>query len=235
MDNTELFSVFDGLSTAALADACLRTGVPTRYVAGNLHFLFPRSRLAGRVLPVRHYGSVDVFFEAMRNASMGDVLVIDNDGRTDEGCIGDLTALEAKSWGISGIIVWGCHRDTRELVEIGLQIFSLGTCPAGPQRLDPREADALSNAAIGSIEVKRDDFAFADDDGVVFIKEDVLDRVLNAAKAISRTERKQASDVRSGKRLSEQLHFDDYLAKRNADPTYTFRAHLREIGGSIEE
>jgi 4-hydroxy-4-methyl-2-oxoglutarate aldolase len=28
---------------------------------------------------------------------------------------------------------------------------------------------------------------------------------------------------------------DDYLAKRAADPNYTFRQHLRSIGGAIEE
>jgi regulator of RNase E activity RraA len=44
--------------------------------------------IAGRVLPVRHYGSVDIFLEAMGTAQRGDILVIDNQGRMDEGCIG---------------------------------------------------------------------------------------------------------------------------------------------------
>jgi len=47
------------------------------------------SHIAGRVLPVRHYGSVDVFLEAMGMAQPGDILVIDKGGRMDEGCIGD--------------------------------------------------------------------------------------------------------------------------------------------------
>jgi regulator of RNase E activity RraA len=41
-------------------------------------------RVAGRVLPVRHYGSVDVFLEALGRAEAGDVLVVDNGGRLDE-------------------------------------------------------------------------------------------------------------------------------------------------------
>jgi regulator of RNase E activity RraA len=60
-----------------------------------------------------HYGSVDIFLEAMGTAKPGDILVIDNQGRMDEGCIGDLTTLEAQACGLAGIIVWGCHRDTR--------------------------------------------------------------------------------------------------------------------------
>jgi 4-hydroxy-4-methyl-2-oxoglutarate aldolase len=75
-------------------------------------------RMAGEVLPVRHYGSVDVFLEAYESASGGEVLVIDNGGRTDESCIGDLTVLEAQAAGISGILVWGLHRDSAELTEI---------------------------------------------------------------------------------------------------------------------
>jgi 4-hydroxy-4-methyl-2-oxoglutarate aldolase len=33
----------------------------------------------------------------------------------DEGCIGDLSTLEVQISGLSGIIVWGAHRDTPEI------------------------------------------------------------------------------------------------------------------------
>ena len=35
--------------------------------------------------------------------------------------------------------------------------------------------------------------------------------------------------------LREQLDFARYLKKRAADPGYTFREHLRDISGAIEE
>lgn len=49
------------------------------------------------------------------------------------------------------------------------------------------------------------------------------------------TEREQARRIRAGETLRQQTAFDDYLARRAADPSYTFRRHLRRIGGAIEE
>lgn len=57
-------------------------------------------------MPARHHGSVDVFLEALRRAEQGDVLVIDNGGRSDEACIGDLAVLEAEAAGLAGLVAW---------------------------------------------------------------------------------------------------------------------------------
>ncbi|MDQ3928469.1 MAG: Demethylmenaquinone methyltransferase, partial [Chloroflexota bacterium] len=62
-----------------------------------------------------------------------------------------------------------------------------------------------------------------------------VEAVLETARNIQRTERRQAQAIRNGTRLSEQLRFEEYLARRESDPEYTFRAHLRNIGGAIEE
>ncbi|MGE5209580.1 MAG: RraA family protein [Alphaproteobacteria bacterium] len=226
---------FDNLSTPLVADAALRLKIPFRMSPPGLRPVMDNQRLVGPVLPVRHFGSVDVFLEAMQSAQGGEVLVIDNGGRLDEGCIGDLTALEAENCGLAGIIVWGAHRDTLELQKIGLPIFSYGVCPSGPRRLDPRDSSALRSAQFGNFVVHPEDMAFADDDGCLFVLAQHVDDVFLIAREIWQRERQQAEAIKNGRSLGEQLDFAQYLEKRTAQPDYTFREHLKKMNGAVEE
>ena len=235
MTRSRVNETFGHLTTALVADACIRLGLPLRLAPQAIRPLTVGSRVLGRALPARHYGSVDIFLEAMEGSEPGDILVIDNGGRTDEACIGDLVALEAHACRLPGIVVWGCHRDTGDLRRIGVSVFSAGSCPAGPTRLAAREAAALTSARVGTCEVDANDHVVADDDGVLFIATERLEPVLRTANAIWETERRQAEAVKAGRTLREQLRFTQYLAKRSVDPGHTFRDHLRALGGAIEE
>lgn len=234
MTSAELHRAFAELSTPLVADACLRLSIPLRLAPPGLRPVRGGSKAAGRVAPVRHFGSVDVFLEALEAASPGDVLVIDNGGRSDEACAGDLTVLETRAAGLAGMVIWGFHRDTLELAEIGFPVFSYGCSPSGPVRLDARSADALSAARFGDWTVDREDAVFADDDGAVFAPLESAMAILEAARDIFGRERRQADRIRGGETLRSQLRFRDYLDRRRREPDYTLRRHLQEIGGAIE-
>jgi 4-hydroxy-4-methyl-2-oxoglutarate aldolase len=235
MDNSDLAAAFAELSTALIADAGLRADIPVRFPPPGICSVFPKARFAGRALPARHFGSVDAFIEAMGHAQAGDVLVIDNGGRLDEGCIGDLTVLEAKAYNLGGIVVWGAHRDTDELIDISFPLFSYGAHPSSPRMLLPQDPDALEWARFGDRIITRADLVFADTDGVVFAPADHIMELIEVALTIQAVERKQAEGLKQGTTLHVQLNFEDYLERRKADPTYTFRKHVRELGGAIEQ
>jgi len=102
---------------------------------------------------------------------------------------------------------------------------------AAPAGIGAVVATARSGAHLAS----SGDIVFADDDGVLFVGAEQAGQVLAAAHQIWQTERDQARQIQEGQTLRQQTAFNDYLARRVADPSYTFRRHLRRIGGAIEE
>jgi regulator of RNase E activity RraA len=221
-----------GLTTAHVADGCLRVGVPVRCGPAGLRPLAAGTAFAGPAAPALHLGSVDRLLEAIDGAEPGDVLVVDNAGRLDEACLGDLVVLEAAGAGLAGVVVWGLHRDTADLRRIGLPLVSLGPLPTGP--LPQHERDRRDDVRVGEWPVAAGDLVVADDDGVVLVDAASADAVLAAARGIRDAERAQAERIEGGASLRDQLRFRDYLARRETDPSWTFRRHLREVGGEIE-
>lgn len=235
MSPEQLQRTYLDLTTPHVADACMRIGIPVRCAPSGMRPLWSGLHLVGRVCPARHVGSVDIFLEAIDRSNPGDVLVIDNGGRHDEACVGDLVTLEASHAGLSGIVIWGLHRDSSELKAIRLPIFSLGALPAGPQCLESRHDLALSSATCGPHIVAGDDIILGDDDGVIFVPLDRADEVANLAATIRDTERNQAARMRLGTTFRNQCRFDEYIDARRSDADITFRQHLRSFGGAIEE
>ncbi|TYL53383.1 RraA family protein [Agromyces mariniharenae] len=219
--------------TAAVADAALRLGVEARLAPVSLRSLLPTAPIAGPARPVTHLGSVDVLLETIDDAPPGTIMVVDNGGRLDEACVGDLMVLEAERAGLAGMVIWGLHRDTAQLREIGLPVFSLGACPYGPRRVPPA-GRRMASAVLDGVTVGEDDHVFADDDGVLVVASVHVDALVETALAIQRTETAQADRMRRGESLRAQLDFAGYRARQAADPELTLRRHLTERGGAIE-
>ena len=222
----------DELTTAHVADGCLRVGVPVRCGPAGMRPLLPGTAFAGPAAPALHLGSVDRLLEAIDGAAPGQVLVVDNDGRLDEACLGDLVVLEAAGAGIAGVIVWGLHRDTADLTRIALPLVSLGALPTGP--LPHHGRPERRDVRVGEWPVAEGDRVIGDDDGVVLVPAADAEAVLAAARGIRDAERAQAQRIAGGTSLRAQLRFGDYLARRRWEPDWTFRRHLREVGGEIE-
>jgi len=233
LDETLIHRLND-LTTPHLADGCLRAAVPVRCGPSALRPLNAGMRCAGRVRPVRHVGSIDAYFEALEHAAPGEVMVVDNGGRTDEACIGDIVALEVRDAGIAGMVIWGLHRDAAELAEIGFPVFSMGALPTGPQRLHSRPADMFDRAAVGGHVVTEEDVVVADANGVIFLPGDRLVEIVAAATSYRETEARQLRAMRDGRNYRRLVRFDAYLDRRSREPGYGFRQHLKDIEAAGE-
>ncbi|MBN9605564.1 MAG: RraA family protein [Actinomycetales bacterium] len=221
------------VATAAIADAALRLGVPVLTAPPGLRWLEPPIPFDGPARPVTHLGSVDVILAAIDDAEPGDVLVIDNGGRRDEAAIGDLLTLEARAAGLGGIVLWGLHRDSAQLREIGLPVASLGGFPYGPRRVPPA-GSRMPTASLDGAIVTEQHHVFADSDGVLIARAEDVAALVETARAIAATESAQAERMRGGASLREQLDFAGFRAHQAEDPTLTFRRYLAERGGAIE-
>lgn len=218
--------------TAAIADAAVRLGIPVGLAPVALRALLPGRPFQGPAAPVTHLGSVDVLLETIDDAPPGAVLVVDNGGRTDEACVGDLMLLEAREAGLAGAVIWGLHRDTAQLREIGLPLFSLGAHPFGPRRVPPAGA-AMRSAFLDGTPVSPSDWIVADDDGVLVLG-DGREELFAEAGRIQATEGAQSDRMRAGTSLRAQLDFARYRRLQAQDPALTLRRYLAESGGAIE-
>src|SRR5256886_16844610 len=134
---TTLFrSAFAELSTPLIADAALRLKIPLRISPPGIRPVTPDRRLAAQ----RYRSDIleaSMFFWKQMQGQPGEVLIIDNGGRLDEGCIGDLTALVTPDCGLAGIIVWGVDPETPQPRQIRLPVFSYATPASVPARARP--------------------------------------------------------------------------------------------------
>ena len=62
-----------------------------------------------------------------------------------------------------------------------------------------------------------------------------INEKFSQAHSIWQREKRQAAEIRAGKKLREQFQFEAYLSQRSVDDEYTFRQHLRAMGEAIEE
>jgi 4-hydroxy-4-methyl-2-oxoglutarate aldolase len=230
MSADELTARLRRMSTPLVADAVIRLGLPAKIAPGGIRPLVAGSKLAGRSSPVVLNGYADRVLEGIYRSADGDVLVLDDQGREDEACFGDLAAYEARSQGLAGVVIWGKHRDSAEVAEIGVPLFSYGTYPLGLQRTFPPVVDPFARGRFGEATVERGEFVLADDDGVVFVPAEHAERVLRAAEEIRAAELAQVEKIRAGTTLREQLQFDRYLRDRQDDPTLTLGEHMKRLG-----
>ena len=102
----------------------------------------------------------------------GRVLVIDAGGSMRRAVVGDVLAQQAVDNGWSGIVVYGCIRDSAALADLPIGIKALGTHPLKTDKRNEGQRDVV--VRFGGVSFRPGDWLYADEDGVVVARRPLL-------------------------------------------------------------
>ena len=130
-------------------------------------------------------------------AKAGDVIVIDA-GNFQEACNGGgLLALRGRERGIRGIVVNGCYRDIKCVINEGMPLFCTGSSPRKSIfRLYTKEVN--TPLSIESVCIYPGDVIVGDDTGVVVVPRKKAELVICVAERIAKVEARMEELVLAG-------------------------------------
>jgi regulator of RNase E activity RraA len=204
-------------SAATISDALDRIGRP-----GALSGIAPLSdgvRLCGRAFTVRYVpagsppGTVGDYLD---DVAPGDVVVLDNDGRTDCTVWGDILTATAAARGIGGTVIDGVCRDVRRALGESYPIYSRGRFPrTGKDRVEVAEVGGP--VGVGGVQVRPGDLLVGDADGVVAVPREVEERVAGICAAVAASEDAILAEVLAGSRLADARRRHGYHRLQRAE------------------
>ena len=95
----------------------------------------------------------------------GRVLVVDGGGSMRCALVGDVLAGIGLANGWTGVVVFGCVRDTAQLSQLAFGVRALGTCPRRGAATGAGSSDVA--VTFAGITFRRGDHLYADHDGIV--------------------------------------------------------------------
>ncbi len=162
--------------------------------------LDPAIRVCGPAFTVKGAPGDNLWLHyALAEAKPGDVLVADMGGLYEAGYWGEVMTVSAQARGIAGLVINGCVRDGREMIELGFPVFARGTCMRGTEK-DPNYNGALAQPLpMGDVLIEPGDLVIGDGDGVVVIPRAQVAEAIEASHAREAREAEMMDVLRTGK------------------------------------
>jgi 4-hydroxy-4-methyl-2-oxoglutarate aldolase len=188
-----------------VSEELARLGAATVYEASgreglvdlDLHQLIPGSRAAGPARTVRCGQGDNLMVHAvMDRAQPGDVLVLTMPEPEPVALIGELLATQARGRGVAALLVDGAVRDVEDLRELGLPIWARWIRVRGATKDDVGTLD--EPVEVGGAEIRPGDQVVLDVDGVVVVRRERLDEVLDAGRKRAEYERGKRAQLEAG-------------------------------------
>jgi regulator of RNase E activity RraA len=200
----ELVALFEGLDTPGVSDAMDKLGI-----AGQCLGIAPlddyRGTVVGPAFTVKYVscgqpaGTVGDFID---DVAEGDVIVLDNDGRTDCTVWGDIMTQYAGLRRIAATVIDGVCRDVAKALGDGYPLFTRGRyMRTGKDRVEV--AAVNQPVSVGTARVCARDIVVADANGVVVVPRARVREVAEAARKIEAIESSIREQIVAGKTLGE--------------------------------
>lgn len=177
-----------GLDTAHISDALDRLGISGQ--CAGIRPLDRSFRLFGRAFTVRYgpvgadHGTVGDFID---DVTSDQVVVLDNQGRTDATVWGDLLTTTAHLRGVAGTVIDGICRDVDRSFALNYPVFSRGHwMRTGKDRVQVEEIGGP--VSIGGVRIVPGDVLLGDSDGVVVIPAARIEHVAAIGREIAEAE-----------------------------------------------
>jgi len=204
IEDKELVALFEGLDTPGVSDALDKLGLP-----GQCLGVAPLDNysqvIVGPAFTVQYVsasvppGTVGDFIE---DVAPGDVVVIDNGGRTDCTVWGDIMTQYAGTRQIAATVIDGVCRDVNKALGDGYPIFSKGRfMRTGKDRVQVQSVN--QPVSIGAARVCARDIVVADANGVVVVPRARAAEVAACARQIESVEADIRALIAQGKTLKE--------------------------------
>jgi len=124
-----------------------------------------RTHFYGRIATLKLFEDNSLVRQALESPGQGRVLVIDGGGSLRRALVGDqLAALGVKN-GWSGMVVYGCIRDSRAIAEMEIGLFAVDTHPMKTVKKNVGDTDIPVN--FGGVTFVPGEWLYADEDGVL--------------------------------------------------------------------
>jgi regulator of RNase E activity RraA len=203
-EDQELIALFQGLDTPGVSDAMDKLGLP-----GQCLGIVPLDNypgvIVGPAFTAKYVtastpaGSVGDFID---DVVEGDVLVIDNNGRTDCTVWGDIMTQYAGVRKIAGTVIDGVCRDVGKALSDRYPLFT--RCRFMRTGKDRVQVEGVNvPVSIGTARVCARDFVVADANGVVVVPRDRVREVAAIARQIESVEADIRTQISQGKTLKE--------------------------------
>lgn len=209
------------LDTCAVSDALDHLGL--RGATIGIRPLWPCPKIAGRAVTVKLIAAGEgkpgahLATAAIGAAAAGDVIVVDNAGRTDVSSWGDVLSNGAQARGIAGVVIDGASRDIDGSREIGFPVYGRAVVPVTARRRVVQES-FNGPIQVGGVQVRPGDLVLADGSGAVFVPQERAEEVIAAAERLAAREAAMIKAVRSGRPVAEVMRdaaFEDALGGRS--------------------